>query len=29
VRVVADWLIELFFPRDIVQTFELAEGTDR
>ena len=29
VRVVADWLIELFFPRDIVQTFELAEGADR
>jgi NADH:ubiquinone reductase (H+-translocating) len=29
VRVVADWVIELFFPRDIVQTFELAEGADR
>ena len=29
VRVVADWLIELFFPRDIVQTLELAGGPDR
>jgi NADH dehydrogenase len=25
VRVVTDWVIELFFPRDIVQTLELAE----
>jgi NADH dehydrogenase len=24
VRVVADWIIELFFPRDIVQTAEVA-----
>jgi NADH dehydrogenase len=29
VRVVADWLIELFFPRDIVQTLELAGGPER
>ena len=29
VRVVADWLIELFFPRDIVQTLELTEATER
>ena len=29
VRVVSDWLIELFFPRDIVQTLELAGGTER
>lgn len=25
VRVVVDWLIELFFPRDIVQTIDLSE----
>lgn len=29
VRVVADWLLELFFPRDIVQTVELAGGPRR
>lgn len=29
VRVVSDWLIELFFPRDIVQTLELTGGTER
>jgi NADH:ubiquinone reductase (H+-translocating) len=28
VRVASDWLIELFFPRDIVQTFELGGGVD-
>jgi NADH:ubiquinone reductase (H+-translocating) len=28
VRVVADWLIELFFPRDIVQTLDLAGGAE-
>jgi NADH dehydrogenase len=28
VRVASDWLIELFFPRDIVQTLELAGGTE-
>ena len=26
VRVLSDWLIELFFPRDIVQTLDFAEG---
>ena len=25
VRVLMDWVIELFFPRDIVQTIELHE----
>ena len=25
VRVLADWVIELFFPRDIVQTIDLGE----
>jgi NADH dehydrogenase len=29
VRVVADWVIELFFPRDIVQTLDLAAGSER
>ena len=24
VRVLADWVIELFFPRDIVQTIDLG-----
>lgn len=28
VRVVADWIVELFFPRDIVQTVELGAGTE-
>lgn len=28
VRVASDWLIELFFPRDIVQTLELGGGVD-
>jgi NADH dehydrogenase len=28
VRVVADWLIELFFPRDIVQTLDLTGGAE-
>jgi NADH dehydrogenase len=26
VRVLSDWVIELYFPRDIVQTVELADG---
>ena len=26
VRVLSDWVIELFFPRDIVQTLELEDG---
>jgi hypothetical protein len=25
VRVCTDWLVELFFPRDIVQTIDLGE----
>jgi NADH dehydrogenase len=25
VRVLVDWVIELFFPRDIVQTIDLSE----
>jgi hypothetical protein len=25
VRVLTDWVIELFFPRDIVQTIDLSE----
>ena len=29
VRVMADWLLELFFPRDIVQTVELGGGSRR
>ena len=28
VRVLVDWLIELFFPRDIVQTIDFNEGKD-
>jgi NADH:quinone reductase (non-electrogenic) len=24
-RVLSDWIIELFFPRDIVQTIELTD----
>ncbi|NJM08414.1 FAD-dependent oxidoreductase [Candidatus Gracilibacteria bacterium] len=29
VRVLSDWLIELFFPRDIVQTYETASAERR
>ena len=29
VRVLADWLIELVFPRDIVQTIDMSLGSDR
>jgi NADH dehydrogenase len=29
VRVLSDWVIELYFPRDIVQTVELADGKRR
>jgi NADH dehydrogenase len=29
IRVLSDWLIELFFPRDIVQTIDLSQTTDR
>ena len=29
VRVVADWTLELFFPRDVVQTFEATEADAR
>jgi NADH:ubiquinone reductase (H+-translocating) len=29
VRVASDWLIELFFPRDIVQTLDLAAGAEQ
>ena len=28
IRVLSDWLIELFFPRDIVQTIDLSQTTD-
>jgi len=28
VRVLADWVIELFFPRDIVQTIDVVEGKE-
>jgi NADH dehydrogenase len=27
VRVLSDWTLELFFPRDIVQTIDLSDGT--
>ena len=27
VRVLSDWTLELFFPRDIVQTIDLSEPT--
>jgi hypothetical protein len=26
VRVLVDWIVELFFPRDIVQTLDFKDG---